>query len=165
MIGKEGKFYLTANNSRIIFRIIVDADSCPVNDIIVKVAEETATPVLIIASVSHQMNFANANLKVLTVDNVPQAADIAVLNNVASGDIVVTGDYGLASLVLSKGATPLSSRGFVYTVRNIDRLLLQRHIETKIRRGGGRTKGPKAFTADDRRRFERVLREIIAERS
>ncbi len=151
---------MTSNSSRITFKIIVDADSCPVKDIILRVAKESAIPVLVIASISHNMTCEGGDVRVITVDNIPQAADIAVMNNVTAGDIVVTGDYGLASLVLSKGALPMSSRGSVYSARNIDRLLLQRHIDAKIRRGGGRTKGPKAFTTEDRHRFEEVIRRI-----
>ncbi len=152
---------MTSNSSRTTFKILVDADSCPVKDIIFEVADDTAAEVVLVASISHQMNCEGAGIRVIAVDNVPQAADIAVLNNLTAGDIVITGDYGLASLVLAKNAIPLSPRGFVFTVKNIDRLLLQRHIDAKIRRGGGRTKGPKALSLADRQRFEKALRKLV----
>lgn len=153
---------MTANSSRTTFKLIVDADSCPVKDIILAVARDTSTPVLLVASVSHQMSCQGEGIRVLTVDKVPQAADIAVINNVLAGDIVVTGDYGLAALVLAKGAVPLSPRGNVYTDANIDGLLLRRHLEARIRRGGGRIKGPAVFGEQDRQRFGHVLRGLIA---
>lgn len=152
---------MTANSSRTTFKILVDADSCPVKDIIVEEARKTATSVVMVASIAHRIAYQDPEISVITVDNMPQAADIAVLNNVAPGDIVVTGDYGLASVVLSKSATPLSPRGFVYTTNNIDRLLLQRHIDAKIRRSGGRTKGPKALDAEDRKNFRETLRRLL----
>lgn len=155
---------MASNSSRADFKIIVDADSCPVKDVILRVAAETEIPVLMIASVSHNLSYFDKNVRVVGVDNIPQAADMAVVNNVMAGDIVVTGDYGLASLVLAKRAAALSPRGNVYKPQTIDTLLLQRHIDAKIRRGGGRTKGPKAFTADDRLRFEQKLRGIITTR-
>lgn len=152
---------MTANSSRTTFKILVDADSCPVKDIIIEEALGTATPVVMVASISHRIVYEDSGISVIIVDNVPQAADIAVLNNLAPGDIVVTGDYGLASVVLSKSATPLSPRGFVYTSDNIDRLLLQRHIDAKIRRSGGRTKGPKALNAEDKKQFRETLRRLL----
>ncbi len=156
---------MTANNSTTAFKILVDADSCPVKDIILQVAEETDASVLMFANLSHQLNFTGNKVRVLTVDNIPQAVDLAILNHLTAGDLVVTGDYGLASLVLSRAAVALSPRGFVFTGKNIDRLLMQRHIEAKIRRSGGRTKGPRALTDKDRQRFAEVLRRLIAARS
>ena len=143
------------------FKILVDADSCPVKEEIFRVVTDTGTPVIIIASVSHMMDFEVPNVTNVSVDNSPQAADIAIINKVERGDIVVTGDYGLASIVLSKGAVALSVRGRIFDAGNIDNLLLQRHIEAKIRKGGGKTKGPKAFKEEDRHEFETVLRRII----
>jgi len=155
-----------SNRSRTDFKIIVDADSCPVKDIVFKTAGEKGVPVVLVSSVSHQMNLEgdNDDITVITVDNIPQAADIQIVNSSAGGDIVITGDYGLAAMVLSKGAVPVSARGFVFTPGNIDRLLVQRHIDARIRRGGGRTKGPKAFGAEDRLRFEKALKKLITER-
>lgn len=152
---------MTANFSTKTFKIIIDGDSCPVKDIVIRVAKETSTPVLVVASIAHQMSFADENVSLITVDNIPQAADMQIINYTAKGDIVITGDYGLASVVLSKGAEALSPRGSVYTGANIDRLLFQRHIDAKIRRGGGRTKGPKAFTAEDKSKFEAALKQLI----
>lgn len=152
---------MTANSSRTTSKILVDADSCPVKDIIIETARETATPVVMVASVAHLIAYQEPEISVITVDNVPQAADIAVLNNLTPGDIVVTGDYGLAAVVLSKNATPLSPRGFIYTVGNIDRLLLQRHIDAKIRRSGGRVKGPPALSPEDKAHFRQALRRLL----
>ena len=152
---------MTSNSCRTAPKIIVDADSCPVKDIITKVSEEVAAPVLMIASTSHEISSQAANVQVIRVDNYPQAVDFAAANLVTAGDIVVTGDYGLASLILSKEATPVSPRGYIFNSQNIEILLFRRHLEARIRRGGGRTKGPKALTAEDKARFENVLRNLI----
>lgn len=151
---------MTSNSSKTAKKIIVDADSCPVKDTILKVAEELSIPVMMIASIAHQISSQSEHVQVITVDNYPQAVDIAVTNLTARGDIVVTGDYGLASLILAKGATPVSPRGSIYCSDNIDTLLFRRHLEAQIRRGGGRTKGPRAMTFEDRQRFESVLRDL-----
>lgn len=151
---------MTSNTSRIP-QIIVDADSCPVKEIVVKVGAESGLAVVMIASIAHEMPEA-PGVENVRVDSLPQAVDMAVINRLQAGDIAVTGDFGLASLILGKGGRVLSPRGFVYNDKNIDRLLLQRHVDAKIRRAGGRTKGPGAFTRSDRERFEENLRKLIS---
>ena len=152
---------MASNSSKATPKILVDADSCPVKDLILEIAGKMEIAVIFIASISHNISCKGENIQVITVDNVPQAADIAVINNTCQGDIVITGDYGLAALALSKGAVPLSSRGLVFTSKNIDRLLMQRHIDSRIRRGGGRTKGPRGQKTGDRQRFAIVLRKLL----
>lgn len=160
----EGLFCVATNSSRTDFKIVIDADSCPVTDVVIKVARQTSIPVLAVASISHVLNCQEAGVTVIEVDNIPQAADVTIVNNVKDRDIVITGDYGLASVALARGARAISPRGLVFSAENIDRLLLQRHIDAKIRQGGGRTKGPKSFTAEDRDKFEQALRRMIGDR-
>ena len=76
-------------------------------------------------------------------------------------DVVVTQDIGLASMVLGRGARAIGVRGRVYNPVTIDSMMFIRHEEKKVRRAGGRTKGPAAFTDEDRRRFVRNLRELL----
>ncbi len=142
-------------------KIIVDADSCPVKEIIFKVATDFNLDVALVASVAHEMPVL-PGVECIRVDSSPQAVDMAVINHLQAGDIAVTGDYGLASLLLGKGGQVISPRGYIYSNANIDRLLLQRHVDAKIRRAGGRTKGPPAFTGEDRIRFEGNLRKLVS---
>ena len=60
----------------------------------------------------------------------------------APEDIVVTQDFGLAALVLGQGARVLNQNGLIYTEANIDKLLFERYLGQKVRRGGGRTTNP-----------------------
>jgi uncharacterized protein YaiI (UPF0178 family) len=48
-----------------------------------------------------------------------------------------------------------------YTAENIDSLLERRYIGQKIRRGGGRTKGPKKRTWEEDERFEGALKKML----
>lgn len=97
---------------------------------------------------------------VMTSDE-PQAADMAVANRVRPGDIVVTQDWGLASLVLGKRGYALSPTGRVFDPKFIQFLEEERALKARVRRGGGRVKGPKARTAEDDARFERALHELL----
>jgi uncharacterized protein YaiI (UPF0178 family) len=64
-------------------------------------------------------------------------------------------------MVLGKGARAVNQNGFVYTDQNIDKLLMERHIGQKVRRNGGRTKGPSKRTKEDNDRFETVFMKIL----
>ncbi len=62
-----------------------------------------------------------------------------------------------------RGAEHARVRGRVYTKATIDLQLFIRHEEKKVRRAGGRTQGPAAFTDDDRERFQRNLAQLLRE--
>ncbi|MFS8581375.1 MAG: DUF188 domain-containing protein [Limnochordales bacterium] len=100
----------------------------------------------------------------VTVGDAPDEADLAVVNRTRPGDIVVTQDWGLAALVLGKGARCLSPAGYEYTPQRIDFQLHERHVKAKHRRAGGRTRGPRARTDADDQRFERTLRRLLENR-
>lgn len=140
-------------------QIFVDADACPVKDIIVRVARENNLPVTMIIDSSHELK--DPYSTVITVDKGKDSVDLVLINRVKRGDIVVTQDYGLAALVLGKSAKAINQNGLVFSNENIDRLLMERHVGQKIRRGGGRTKGPGKRTREDDERFEKGFREII----
>jgi uncharacterized protein len=77
------------------------------------------------------------------------------------GDIIVTQDYGLASLGLAKGCTVLHHTGYSYTNENIDQLLQSRYLSAMARKSGKRTKGPKPFTAEDKEKFKELFKRAI----
>ncbi len=139
--------------------IFVDADACPVKDIIVRVARENNLPVTMIIDSSHELK--DQYSTVITVEKGKDSVDLVLINQVKRGDIVVTQDYGLAALVLGKSAKAINQNGLVFSNDNIDRLLMERHVGQKIRRGGGRTKGPRKRTREDDQRFEKALLQII----
>lgn len=133
-------------------KILVDADACPVKDIIISVGKDRNLAIEMIASFNHQIN-GGPGVTVIITDNGPDAADYVIANRVNADDIVVTQDFGLAALVLGKRGKALSPRGMIYTGENIDALLMQRHLSAKIRRSGGKTKGPAPFSQEDKENF------------
>jgi uncharacterized protein YaiI (UPF0178 family) len=64
-------------------------------------------------------------------------------------------------MILAKGASVIDQNGMPYTSENIDGLLEKRYIGQKIRRGGGRTKGPRKRTREDDERFEGAFRRML----
>lgn len=140
-------------------KIFVDADACPVKEIIVRIAKQKNIPVTMLIDTSHILN--DGYSTVITVEKAKDSVDMALINMVASQDIVVTQDYGLAAMALGKAAKVLNQNGLVYTNENIDSLLMNRHIGQKTRRSGGRTKGPGKRTREDNERFSRAFESLL----
>ena len=91
------------------------------------------------------------------------SADFAIVSAITPADVVVTQDIGLADIVLGRGARAIGVRGRVYNPLTIDSMMFIRHEGKKDRRAGGRTKGPAAFTQEDRERFSRNLSQLLRE--
>ncbi|SET34264.1 hypothetical protein SAMN05421676_104104 [Salinibacillus kushneri] len=143
-------------------KIYVDADASPVKNIIISETKPLQIPVVFVMSFSHYSNQTEENhVETIYVDSGADSADYRIMKLAKSGDIVITQDYGLASLALGKGCIVLHHKGFQYTVENIDQMLTMRHANAKARKAGHRTKGPKAFTDEDREHFRRFLRTTI----
>jgi len=142
-----------------VFKVVVDADACPraCLNVLQRLKKVWKYRLLTVASVDHKID----NADHIVVDRGSDVADLVVMNNAARGDIVVTQDWGLAALVLGKGASAISPSGRIYTEDNIDFLLEERSIKAKYRRAGGRTKGPSARTTDDDLKFEENFLKLI----
>ncbi len=140
-------------------RVLIDADGCPVVDICIKVAKEKNTECHIFCDSSHEFSRENAQIHV--VPKGADSADFCLVNFAKSGDVVVTQDYGLASMALSRGAVVINQDGLEYTEFNIDALLLARHTAKKIRCAGGRLRGaPKREKAQDKAFEETLLKKL-----
>ncbi len=142
-------------------QILVDADACPVKDIIIKVAKEKGIPVTMVMDTSHIWQHAYAT--VVTVDKARDGVDMALINLARKHDVVVTQDYGVAALALGKGLRALNQNGLIFTSANMDKLLFERHLGQKVRRAGGRTKNPRKRKPEDDDRFEHALRHVLDE--
>ncbi len=140
-------------------KILVDADACPVKDIIVKTAKQFRIPVTMLTDTSHELYDGYSNI--ITVDKARDSVDYALMKILSPEDIVVTQDFGLAAMVLGKGAKVLNNNGLIYTDHNIDKLLFERFLGQKVRRGGGRTTNHKKRTREDNEKFEAALLLVI----
>lgn len=137
-------------------RILVDADACPVKEIIEAVAQKLKLPVTMFIDTSHILS--SGYSEIISVSKAPDAVDFALINQASRGDIVVTQDYGVAAMALGKGAHAIHPGGRIYTDSNIDIMLLERDIAKRCRRAGERIKGhTKKRTAEDDIRFEQAF--------
>lgn len=140
-------------------RILVDADACPVKEMIVRMARGRGIHVIMICDTSHVIR--DGYSEVITVDRERDSADLALANRLKPSDIVVSQDFGVAALALGKGCRVLNQDGMEYDAENIDRLLFERHLGQKVRRAGGRTKGMKKRKPEDDAAFEAALLHML----
>lgn len=136
-------------------KLVIDADGCPVVAIAVKIASEYGVRCVLVCDTAH--TFSNVLAEIITVSQGADSADFRIVNLLEEGDIVVTQDYGLAAMCLAKNATAINQNGLIYSEKNMDELLLSRHIHKKVRRAGGRLKGPKKRTKQQDEAFEKAL--------
>ncbi|WP_088041278.1 YaiI/YqxD family protein [Bacillus sp. EAC] len=140
-------------------KILIDADGCPVVNETIQIAKEYRIDVLLLCDTAHTMEREGA--ETIVISQGADAVDFALVNRVSKGDIVITQDYGLAAMVLSKQAFVINQNGFYYTNENIDSLLHTRYVSKKIRNAGGRVKGPKKRQKEDNTNFENSLRKLL----
>lgn len=142
--------------------IIIDGDACPVVDSIIDLTTETGIFVTIIRSFSHFSNqLYPPHVSTLYVDDGPDAVDYKIVQLSTKDDIVITQDYGLASLLVDKVLIVMHHNGKIYNSKNIQQLLDKRYMNAQIRKQGGRHKGLPPFTKQDQKVFEKSLLRVI----
>ena len=139
--------------------ILVDADACPVVRQVEEIASRHVLPVMLLCDEHHIIRSDYSQVRYVSAG--ADAVDIALMNLCRRGDIVITQDYGLASMCLARNARILHQDGWEYTHDNIQALLFQRHTSRKIRAAGGRTKGPSKRTPAQDTAFSRALSNLL----
>lgn len=142
-------------------RIYVDADACPVTKIVECVALKHNIPCTLLCDTNHVISSDYSDIVIIGAG--ADAVDFKLVSLIKKGDICVTQDYGVAAMILGKGAYGIHQSGKWYTNENIDELLMQRHIAKKVRRSSKKNhlKGPAKRTQKDDLHFEESLERLI----
>lgn len=142
-------------------KIFVDADACPVVDIVEDIATKYNIPVTLLCDTNHVLT--SDYSEVIVVGAGADAVDYKLISICHRGDIVVTQDYGVAAMALGKGAFAIHQSGKWYTNENIDQMLMERHLNKKARRTSSRNhiKGPRKRTEEDDHRFAESFEKLL----
>ena len=142
-------------------QIFVDADACPVVGIVEEIAEKYNTPATLLCDTNHV--FYSDYSEVIVVGVGADAVDYKLISICHKGDIVVSQDYGVVAMALGKGAYAIHQSSKWYTDENIDRMLMERHLNKKARRGSSKNhiKGPKKRTSEDDERFAKSFEKLV----
>lgn len=140
-------------------KIIIDGDACPVKDIAIEIAKEKQIDVEIYFDTAHVYSSDYATVKF--VQKGFDSVDFAILNVAKRGDIIITNDYGLSGMLITKGCIVLTAFGLEINNDNIEQLLSQRYINQQARKAKVRTKGPKKRTKDDDEKFKTTFLKLL----
>ena len=140
-------------------RIIVDADATPSLKQIASISKNNNIECHMFCDYSHTLNIEEAIIHYISEGG--QAVDIAITNFINKGDILITQDYGLATIALSKNIGCINPNGIIYTNNNIDNLLEQRYINLLNRRKKIHTKNIKKRTKQTNDLFLSNLQKLI----
>lgn len=141
-------------------RILVDADACPVKEEIIRVAKKNNLDVLYFVDVNHQLKSDYA--QIFVVDQGADSVDLALINQMNVQDIVVSQDFGVASLAIGKSGYVILPSGKELHKDNIDMHMFERHISREERKRGRRGSRHKKRTTNDNERFEKSLEFLIS---
>ncbi|MCK0105981.1 YaiI/YqxD family protein [Marinobacter sp. S0848L] len=138
--------------------IWVDADACPVpvREIICRAATRWKVQTTFIAN--HAITLPPSPF--ISRRQVPQGFDVAdneIMDQMNTGDLVITQDIPLAAEAIEKGATVFNPRGQAFTKENIRQRLAMRNFMEEMRDAGQVTGGPAPFGQADRKEFANQL--------
>ena len=132
--------------------VLVDADACPVVKSVERIAKSHNVPVVLLCDTNHVLKSDYSEIKIIGAG--ADAVDLALVNLCKKGDIAVTQDYGVAALVLGKGA---------YCIHQSGKMLMDRHLAKKARMSNSKhhIKGPKKRTKQDDENFEKSFESLL----
>lgn len=138
--------------------IYLDADACPVKDLVFRTAVRYDLPLLVVANAPMRIpSEAQQVAKMIVVPGTPDAADAWIAERATEGDLVLTADIPLAAQVLGRNAVCIDFRGNHFNPNRIGELLAARELNQLLRQMGEITGGPSAYSKKDRSAFASAL--------
>ncbi len=139
-------------------KIWVDADACPVaiKEILFRASGRTGVMMTLVANQLIRVP-SSPYIKFLRVASGFDVADNEIVKRLTAGDLVITGDIPLASMVLAKGGHALNPRGELYSPDTIKARLQMRDFMDTLRASGIDTGGPATESRSDHRNFANQL--------
>ncbi|HCA19242.1 MAG TPA: hypothetical protein DEO40_01015 [Treponema sp.] len=121
-----------------VFRVWVDADSCPavIRKIIVKNSILKSVPVVFVANrdipSGVDSGSGNSLFKMVVVEKENGASDDYIFSNAQKGDVAVTRDLPLAKRLLEKEVVVMNDRGTLFTERILCGMLEERALHMQM---------------------------------
>ena len=143
-------------------KIWVDGDACPqaVKAILFKTAMRREVLTTVVANVSIRVP-GSKFIDSIAVPDGADAADKKIVDLMSAGDVVITADIPLASLVVQQQGVAIGTRGELYDESSVQSRLASRNLGEQLRAAGMETKGPKPHTAKDTQAFANQLDRML----
>lgn len=144
------------------FKIWVDADSCPVEirKLLTRFSNRLKIPLTYVANRIIPQD--NAEFCTMIVTSKEEgSADDYIVENVNEHDIVITRDIPLAARLVSKGLSCINDRGEVFTQENIGEKLALRNLNLELFNQGIKTEKHSQLGKKEINAFANTLDTII----
>lgn len=143
-------------------RIFIDADACPrpIKEVIYNIAKNRSCEVIFVTNQFLSLPIL-ANLKLLQVNHGFDAADNEIVKLIESGDLLISNDIPLASQVIAKDATVITTSGKVYNKNNIQTALAMRDLTTHLRDNLQIISHHKPFSVQDKINFTNMINKYV----
>lgn len=143
-------------------KIWIDADSCPVKirDIISKAAKRVSIEAVYVANREIPVRKHDYISQVITSSE-DQSADRYIVENIKSGDIIITRDIPLADELVDEGMIVLNDRGITYTKENIKERLSIRDFMQEARELGMGYETTSRFGQKDIQNFSNAFDKVL----
>ena len=144
--------------ANISFRIWVDADACPaaIKEILYRTARRLQVELILVANQIMQVPSSDL-FRLITVPEGADVADDKIVEMLAPGDVVITGDIPLAGRVVEKSAIAIGVRGELFDDHSVHDRLASRDLMEQFRSAGVDTRGPKPLNQKDIQTFSNLL--------
>ena len=164
-VDLSGRFGLAKSADRrlagaMTVRILVDADACPVQEEVYRVAFRHEVPVKVVSNSRIRVPDHPLIERVL-VSETFDAADDWIAETAGDRAVVITADILLADRCLKAGATVIGPTGKPFTTSSIGAAIATRAIMADLRAGGDAIGGPAPFAKADRSRFLQELDKVL----
>ncbi len=146
-------------------RLWIDADACPtaIKDIILRAAQRLSLETTFVANKPIAVP-QDALITSVVIPQGPDVADAYIADHAIAGDIVVTQDIPLASILVSNGVQVINTHGLLYTTQNMGEKLANRNLMQELRDSGLISGGPKPYSEKNKRDFANTLDQMLTRR-
>ncbi|MFP4154745.1 MAG: YaiI/YqxD family protein [Halothiobacillaceae bacterium] len=145
--------------------IWVDADACPVviREILYRAARRTGISLTLVAN--HDIPVPRAaNIRMIRVGAGFDAADDLILEQIGTGDLLVSADITLVAEAMARGVQALHPRGETFSPDTIRARLNMRDFMETMRSSGLHGGGPPPLGPRERQAFAAQLDRVLAHR-
>lgn len=141
-------------------QIYVDADACPVKAEVVRVATRHDLAVHMVSNSWMRID-ASPLVKLVVVEEGPDAADDWIAERIGASDIAITADILLAARCLKAGAQCIGPTGKAFSDANIGMAVAMRDMQRHLRETGESRGFNPAFAPRDRSLFLQALENAV----
>ena len=135
-------------------KIWIDADACPlkIRELIYKAAQRTQTSVVLVANKGIKIP-SSILISLIVVSSTFDAADQYIVENSEAGDLAISSDIILASLLVDKNVSVITSAGKIYNKENVKEAHTMRNLHQELRESGLIYGGAAPFSTKDINNF------------